>query len=71
MIKEAITRFSLVVIDKLDAEEFSEWIETTDIEKDVQERFVLCSRLVRQRNKKDVYEMLKLFLDNFETGLRE
>lgn len=68
MIKDAISKFCLVFIGDLDPEEFGEWLETIDIETDVKQHLVVCSRLVRQRNKKDVREMLKLFLDKFEVG---
>lgn len=71
MIKDAISKFCLVFIGDLDAEEFSEWLETTDIETDVKQHLVVCSRLIRQRNKKDVREMLNLFLDRFEPRLKE
>lgn len=71
MIKDAISKFCLVFIGDLDSEEFSEWLETTDIETDVKQHLVVCSRLIRQRNKKDVREMLNLFLDRFEPRLKE
>lgn len=71
MIKDAISKLCLVFIGDLDAEEFSEWLETIDIETDVKQHLVVCSRLVRQRNKKDVREMLNLFLDRFEPRLKE
>ena len=71
MIKDAISKFCLVFIGDLDPEEFSEWLETVDIETDVKQHLVVCSRLIRQRNKKDVREMLELFLDKFEVGAGE
>ena len=71
MIKDAISKFCLVFIGDLDPEEFSEWLETVDIETDVKQHLVVCSRMIRQRNKKDVREMLKLFLDKFEVGVGE
>lgn len=71
MIKDAISKFCLVFIGDLDPEEFSEWLETIDIETDVKQHLVVCSRLIRQRNKKDVREMLELFLDKFEVGKGE
>ena len=70
-IEDAISKFCLVFIGDLDPEEFSEWLETTDIETDVKQHLVVCSRLIRQRNKKDVREMLNLFLDRFEPRLKE
>lgn len=71
MIKDAISKLCLVFIGDLDPEEFSEWLETIDIETDVKQHLVVCSRLIRQRNKKDVREMLNLFLDRFEPRLKE
>ena len=68
MIKEAITRMLLTILGKIDVEEFSEWIESVEIEEDVKSHLVLCSRMIRQRNKKDVIEMLELILNGFEAN---
>lgn len=68
MIKEAITRMLLTILGKIDVEEFSEWIESIDIEEDVRNHLILCSRMIRQRNKKDVIEMLELILNGFEAS---